>query len=256
MSNVLIVVPCYNEAGRLDVESFLAFACQKHAIRFLFVNDGSKDETLEVLTAMRDRAPDRIDLLDLEKNGGKAEAVRRGFLAGISKSSEPNVQIHSDSIGFWDADLATPLEEIPTFSDILEAQPDLDMVFGSRVQLLGRTIERKIHRHYFGRILATAVSQTLDMPIYDSQCGAKLFRVTKELENAISEPFFSGWVFDVELIARLKRLYAVKGLNVADRIHEQPLRAWRDVHGSKTRASDAFVALVNLARIYRTYLRD
>ena len=192
-------------------------------------------------------APSRIDVLDLQPNSGKAEAVRNGFSRALAAGEV-------DLIGFWDADLATPLEEIPRFAEILETRPDVDMVFGSRVQLMGRTIERKALRHYFGRILATMVSNTLSMPIYDSQCGAKLFRVTDELLRAIAEPFFSGWVFDVELIARLKREYAAKGVDVSSRIYEQPLRLWREVDGSKTSPKDGFVALYNLARIYHAYL--
>ena len=269
-----IVVPCYNEASRLDGERFLEFLATEPGVRFLFVNDGSTDQTLEVLRKLRASNPSHIDILDLPRNSGKAEAVRLGMLAALTAKQDRNalgaVARDSESAktttadpgdrpdvprhtGFWDADLATPLDEIPRFIQLLDERPDIDMVFGSRVQLLGRTIARKPHRHYFGRVLATAVATTLAMPIYDSQCGAKLFRATPALRHALSRPFFSGWVFDVELLARLKQDYAAAGRDLADAVYELPLNRWEDVHGSKTRPRDALVALYNLGRIRLTY---
>ncbi len=274
----IVVVPCYNEAERLDGDRFLEFAGDHPSVRFLFVNDGSTDRTLEVLEWLHARYPDGVDVLDQPRNMGKAEAVRRGLLAALT-SRGPNVLESApagaleegrgadkagahghgrhrglpDYVGFWDADLATPLEEIPRFARILDERADIDMVFGSRVQLLGRSIDRKLYRHYFGRVLATAVATTLGMPIYDSQCGAKLFRATPELRFALARPFFSGWVFDVELLARLKQAYAGAGRDLAAAIYELPLDRWQDVQGSKTKARDAVVALYNLARIQWTY---
>jgi glycosyltransferase involved in cell wall biosynthesis len=244
---VIIVVPCYNEANRLEVERFVNFQLPDHRLEFLFVNDGSQDDTFKILKTLRLLAPEQIDVLDLQPNRGKAEAVRQGFLKAIEKSP--------DYVGFWDADLATPLEEIPRFCEILDNQPDLDMVFGARVKLLGRNIQRKAYRHYFGRVLATAVSLVLDLPIYDSQCGAKLFRVHNALHQAFATPFLSRWVFDVEMVARFKKILAGQGLEVGSRIYELPLREWKDVGGSKLHLKDGFLAYLDLWKIYKTYLR-
>ena len=77
MARHVIVVPCYNEEKRLRTDEFIAYAREHDDIGLLFVDDGSTDGTRGVLEAMQGEAPARIDVLILEQNGGKAEAVRR-----------------------------------------------------------------------------------------------------------------------------------------------------------------------------------
>jgi len=242
-----IVVPCFNEAHRLRPDAFSEFA-RRGQTRFLFVNDGSTDDTRAVLGALARDAPAQVAVLDLATNAGKGEAVRRGMLEvfgwGVAYA------------GFWDADLATPLDAIPAFAAILDGEPRLEMVFGARVLLMGRSIRRSSTRHYAGRLFATAVSLVLGLPIYDTQCGAKLFRATPAVQALFQEPFRSRWIFDVELVARLVR--ARRGTPApqpAEVIHEYPLEQWHDVPGSKVRAVDFARAAIELARIYRVYRR-
>ena len=239
------MVPCYNEAARLPVEPFLQFF-RDSGFRFVFVDDGSRDNTVEVLERLRQAAPDRVTVLPLQPNQGKAEAVRRGVLLALEQPG-------AEYVGYWDADLATPLDAIPQFLCIFAERPDVDMVFGSRVKLLGRKVHRRASRHYLGRVFATVVSTMLRLPIYDTQCGAKIFRVRPSTRGLFAEPFRTRWVFDVELLARYIRQAGSPEL-AANRIYEYPLHAWEDVGGSKVKAADFLIAFRDIARIYWNYL--
>ena len=81
-------------------------------------------------------------------------------------------------LGYFDADLATPPGELLRMLDLLERRPDLSFVLASRVALLGRRITRRARRHYLGRVFATFASIFLQIPVYDTQCGAKVFRAS------------------------------------------------------------------------------
>jgi dolichyl-phosphate beta-glucosyltransferase len=246
MAHLILVVPCYNEELRLAPEAFRAFVLAGHRLTFLFVNDGSRDGTMRVLETLRAERPDAVRVLDLPQNVGKAEAVRQGFLAAFGEKP--------DYIGFWDADLATPLDEVPRFVEILEAQPARQMVFGARVKLMGRQIERRVSRHYLGRVFATAVSTVLGLAIYDTQCGAKIFRTTASLAEVFARRFEARWIFDVEILARFLKMWAASGVLAPDAIYELPLLTWKDVAGSKLKSTDFLKAIEDLWKIRRQYL--
>jgi glycosyltransferase involved in cell wall biosynthesis len=236
-----IVVPCYNESTRLRVDEFERFldSDQRSSI-LVFVDDGSRDQTARVLEGIRKGREDRVVVLQQSVNRGKAEAVRFGVNYAFDQ--------HLPLAGFWDADLATPLTVITSFVDLLTTHSELDMVFGARVKLLGRQVERKASRHYIGRAFATAASQLLKLPVYDTQCGAKLFRCTPQMRTVFAKPFLSRWIFDIEIIARY-----VSAMNspdeAAQHIYEFPLESWVDVKGSKLRPHDFARAAYDLLRI-------
>jgi len=241
----MIVVPCYNEELRLPLEPFRRFLCES-AVQLVFVDDGSRDKTLERLNCLREGREDRVSVLGSPSNQGKAEAVWMGLNFALDQNAE--------YIGYWDADLATPLEAIGDFLEVLEAGPDLDMVFGSRVKLLGRHVSRRTSRHYLGRVFATVVSMMLRLPVYDTQCGAKILRVGPGTRELVAEPFRTRWVFDVELLARYIRQIGSPE-RAAGRIYEYPLQRWEDIGGSKVKPLDFFVAFRDLIRIYWKYSR-
>jgi SAM-dependent methyltransferase len=236
-----IVVPCFDEAARLDAAAFHRFALEGHGCRFLFVDDGSTDATPAILEALRELDPERFAVKRLAHNAGKAEAVRLGMLDAIDSGAE--------LAGYWDADLSTPLDAIPAFCEILAKTPELQMVLGSRVRLLGRSIQRTPLRHYLGRVFATFASLVLELPVYDTQCGAKLFRSSPETRALFAKPWRTNWIFDVELLARFVRERRRAGASAGAAIHEAPLERWRDVAGSKLGPADFVRAAFQLLRV-------
>jgi dolichyl-phosphate beta-glucosyltransferase len=239
-----LVVPCYNEAERLDPDAFLHFVSARPGVHLVMVDDGSEDATGEILERMRAAVPASITTLRHSRNRGKAEAVRTGILAGLAKGAP--------LVGFFDADLATPLLAIDDFLAVLRGRPDVEFVLGSRVKLMGRDIRRKAARHYFGRVFATAVSLALDLPVYDTQCGAKVLRANAATATIFDAPFRSPWVFDVEMIARYLQQPVEPGeLARRDRLYELVLPVWQDQAGSKLRWYDFARAVVELGYIWR-----
>ena len=247
MSEIVLVVPCYNEGNRLPVDKFVAYADSHAHISFVFVNDGSADHTGAVLEDLVRRDATAFTLLTLERNTGKGEAVRHGMRHALGRSP--------DLVGYWDADLATPLAEVDAMATHFGDDPKLQLLLGSRVLMMGREIERRAVRHYSGRVFATVVSLMLRLPVYDTQCGAKLFRANDVTRELFGDPFLTRWIFDVEIIARLKRIVdPTSTAEMAKAMREHPLTEWHDVPGGNLRLRDFFRATLDLRRIYRHYL--
>ncbi|MEO6652935.1 MAG: glycosyltransferase [Ilumatobacteraceae bacterium] len=239
--SVCIVVPCFDEAARLDAEAFRELSTQVD--RVLFVDDGSTDGTGRILAGIAESTAGRVDVLTLQINAGKAEAVRLGLRRAI--------ELGSDIVGYLDADLAAPTSEIVRLVEIAQREPERVAVIGSRVALLGHRVHRRPTRHYLGRLYATGASLALGVPVYDTQCGAKVFRVGGPLRDALAEPFHDRWSFDVELLGRL--LAAPDG--TGDDIIEVPLVSWSDMDGSSVGALGSARALLSLVGVRRRVQR-
>jgi dolichyl-phosphate beta-glucosyltransferase len=234
------VVPCFNEAERLSDLAFRRLLDETAPSRLIFVDDGSRDGTLARQRAIARQWPEHAEVLALPSNQGKAEAVRQGMLHALAG--------RSDILAFIDADFATPVSELARLASLCRVG-HYDILLGSRVQLLGHAIARKHTRHYVGRVFATCASLCLRLPVYDTQCGAKLFRRSQALVAALATPFTSRWAFDVEFLARMVRPDAGVAPVASARIREEPLLAWTDVPGSKLHPAAAVRSGLELLRI-------
>lgn len=218
MNDVVLVIPCFNEADRIDRESVRQLVGDAQ-MRVVLVDDGSTDSTRGVLEELRAEAHGSIELLALPQNRGKAEAVRQGLRSALDRAAV---------VGYADADFATPAGELLRLASMLRDTP-VDAVIGSRIAHLGAEIDRSPIRHYLGRVFATGASLALRKAVYDTQCGAKYFRVSEQLDAALSVRFRSRWAFDVELLGRLWVA------NPDYKVIEAPLARWVNVEGSKIR---------------------
>ena len=216
MKTLSVVVPCRNEARRLDQAAFVEAVEKWPWISFCFVDDGSTDTTAEILAHLVNLNP-AFHAIYLPSNMGKAEAVRAGMKHVCGNT-------HADFIGFWDADLAAPLCEVPRFMDIFEKSPTTKAVIGSRWPHLGADIRRTAGRDLAGGIAKFVIRRVLDAQVWDTQCGAKIF--ARDVADAIfRERFRLKWLFDVELLMRL-------GKRINAEVRECPLESWFDVPGS------------------------
>lgn len=234
-----LVIPAWNEARRLDREAPLAFVAGQEIIDLHFVDDGSTDDTPAVLAALAAAAPGRITVRRLPRNAGKGEAVRAGLLAAFDAGY--------GEAGYLDADLAAPLESVHPLRAALATDPHLLLALGSRIKLLGWAVTRSERRHYLGRVFATFASLTLGLAVYDTQCGAKLLRADPRVRAALATPFLSRWLFDVELLARLR-----DGVGAAA-LREVPLPVWHDAGGSTVGMGAFLRAPLELWRIRRRH---
>lgn len=235
MEKTCIIIPCFNEGSRLELETFQLFL-QTNQFTLIFVNDGSTDNTIDTLKKLKIKFFDLVHIINLPQNVGKGEAVRQGFLAAFDVGGY-------DYLGYLDADLATPLEEIEYLLGHFNGHTKI--VLGARVLRLGAIIERDPLRHYLGRIFATLASNVLDMKVYDSQCGAKLFE-EKMAQVLFREPFISKWLFDLELLYRLKLIDPDSFFN---NTLEVPLRTWKEKGNTKIKITDFLSAPFDLFKI-------
>lgn len=241
MEKICIIVPCYNEEKRLPLPVFEQFTESNAAYDFCFVNDGSRDRTAEMLQEFVKKCPEHYHICDRQKNKGKAEAVRSGIL-------EMTDLKRYDYVGYLDADLATPLEELSPLMEVFKREPCVRFVMGIRLKRLGANIQRKNFRHYMGRFFATVVSVLYRLPVYDSQCGAKIIKADLATE-IFKQPFESNWLFDIELILRVRELYPLYDTL----IREVPLREWIEKGESRIKFFHLLKMPGQLFRIYRKY---
>lgn len=233
-----VVIPCYNEEERLLSVEFLDFVDKHSGYHLCFVNDGSKDKTLEVLNKLRKGRESFITVYDCEKNGGKAEAVRLGMLHMAKKQD-------LDYIGFLDADLSTDLADFDDLVSTIE-NSDYKIVSGSRISRMGADITKESARKVISLTINFIIRKILKMEFKDTQCGAKIFH-KDVIEIAFSNKFLTKWIFDVEIFIRIRNHF---GLDKAKQILcEKPLKRWIHADGSKLSMKDSIKIMGQLGQI-------
>jgi len=212
-----VVIPCFNEAARIGETLRLTLdylAVNAPESELIVVNDGSTDPTAAIARERLKDAGIETRLLENFPNRGKGAAVRSGLLA----ARKP--------IGlFFDADLSTPLEEMPAVIEPI-ANGDVDIAFGSRAldrRLIGQ--HQPWRREQAGRIFNLLVRLITGLPFWDTQCGFKAFRMDS-CRPILKAARIDGFAFDVELLFLARRA----GLQ----IREIPVR-WNHSAGSKVR---------------------
>ena len=210
-----VVIPCYNEASRIGdtvraTLDYLSIDCPNAEL--IVVNDGSTDSTAAIVRDGLAYTKIQTRLLEDFPNRGKGAAVRSGLLAATTP------------IGlFFDADLSTPLSEIPKLIEPI-ANGEVDVAFGSRAldrKLIG--IHQPWRREQAGRVFNLIVRLATGMPFWDTQCGFKAFRLDV-FRPILNKAETVGFAFDVELLFLAHRA----GL----RLREIPVR-WNHAEGSK-----------------------
>lgn len=239
--NVSIVIPCYNEQRGISIREYSSFIENNPEAFICFVNDGSTDKTLDILQVIKSKFEDKIHILSLDTNSGKAEAIRQGI-------NYCNEHYSHEYIGYLDADLATTLEEFMELRDYINNK--IVFSFGSRIRKIGSTIDRENSRFLIGRVIATFISNILDINVYDTQCGAKLF--TRDIsEKLFQKEFISKWLFDVEIFYRMIHLF---GREIAiTKMLEVPLKLWVEKGDSKVKFTYCFKLWFDLYKINKEY---
>lgn len=234
--SISVVVPAYNEENRLNDTLPVMFTyLREHFPHFelLIVDDGSTDRTPAIVREFAQQHPE-VRLISYQPNQGKGHAVRTGIL-----------ESRGEWVLFSDADLATPIEELPNLSAKLHE--GYDIAIASRAVRGAKLVVRQPwYREFAGRSFNLMV-QLLAVPgIHDTQCGFKLFRreAAHEIFSRCEE---NGFGFDIEVLHVALRL--------GYRIAEVPVH-WMHREGSKVRllrdAVRMFLALLRISRRHQS----
>ena len=237
-----VIIPCYNEAERLSGDEFIHFAQQNPGYHLCFVNDGSTDNTLQVLQQIRKDNEDSISIYDCKQNGGKAEAVRQGMLF-LSKDKQ------FDCFAYLDADLSTDFADLNELVRTLE-NSNYKIVSGSRISRMGADIAKESARKIISKSINLIIQKILGMPFRDTQCGAKVMKPSI-VEEVFAKPFKTRWLFDVEIFIRMRKIYGKAA--ASQFICEQPLKRWVHADGSKLSMKDSIKIIWQLGLLSLKY---
>ncbi len=221
-AEVLLIIPCHNEQSRINSDYFKEIS-EIEGIKLVFVNDGSTDNTAEIIQSFGWIG--KSEVVNLKSNVGKANAIQTGMLWSLEK------HYRAQWIGFLDADGAFDPASVQKILVVASGRncEDAEAIYSSRIRLLGHRILRNDIRHYISRLVITFFGLNWKSIPYDTQSGFKIYRNTTEFREAISEAKFkTRWFFDVEFHIYLALKYGRDLIG-----WEEPVLGWEDVKDSK-----------------------
>ncbi|QSH40266.1 glycosyltransferase [Lentisphaerota bacterium ZTH] len=212
-----LVIPFYNTGQKIQLGTLAEMLTDEPGLTLCFVDQGSTDRSASILEDFCNRFKERTVFL---KPGGQLSFARAIYF-GLKKMLEDD---NMGYVGYWDAEMATPLNVLFKFEKILK-YTNLRMVMGSRMPRLGSQIRTGFFSHLCRRAISNMVAFSLKLPVYDSQCHAKLIDA-KLCRQLISMPFRTNMLFDVELIKRVNELYGRH--KTRQIVSEFPLPRWQE----------------------------
>jgi glycosyltransferase involved in cell wall biosynthesis len=184
-----VVIPAYNEGTRLGatLEKVLGYISQHGCdAEVIVVNDGSRDNTADLVRSFAQKSSS-LRLVENPGNRGKGYSVRHGMLNARGRV-----------ILFTDADLSSPIEEVPKLLKALE--DGADIAIGSRwLRSELQTQRQPLHRQLFGRVFNLLLRITLGLQFRDTQCGFKAFR-RRAAQTIFPLQKIERWGFDPEIL--------------------------------------------------------
>lgn len=226
-----VIIPAYNEEKRIK-ETIIALRSylksKKYIYEIIVVDDGSTDGTLNVL---KDIFSTDLRVVTITKSG-KGTSVKEGVLSARSDS---------EYVFFMDADLSTNVGEIETFVNIFKAEPETDIIIGSRYLPEGSVIVQPPFRNLVGRTFSLIKSKLLGINFYDSQCGFKAFRL-QTAKKIFAKSEIKGFSFDVEILY-IALLNNIKVKEVSVNWHHEP-------GGHVNLIADSIPMLIELLQVF------
>lgn len=184
---ISLIIPCYNEEAGLGILykalTEVSAKMSEYDFEYLFINDGSKDSTLDLITEFADGDP-RVKYISFSRNFGKEAAMYAGFC-----------NAKGDYVTVMDSDMQDPPSLLPQMVEILE-QGEYDSVATRRVTRAG---EPPI-RSFFARAFYKIINRISDANVVDGARDFRLMRremvdtiVSMGEANRFSKGIF-GWI--------------------------------------------------------------
>jgi glycosyltransferase involved in cell wall biosynthesis len=247
MSEFLLVIPCFNEGKRFPIHYWKDLISSHPNIFWLFIDDGSTDNTFELLLNLS-HLFGNCKTISLPQNIGKGNAIREGFIFGLKEIGHYKYAAYLDCDGAFDRHNVSNF--LTNYEVELEFNPrKYDLIIGSRIAMAGYEIQRDFFRHLISRILITIVCWGWDKAPYDTQSGFKIFKASDLFFTSIKDEFVTRWFFDIELMLRL-----INRSNGDFRMKEIPVVRWKDIRGSHINAKNfptVFLEIIRIRRLVR-----